>query len=67
METNKLKKENLGIFETLALSVAIMGPSASISIAIILMVLSTGYSAPLVFLLSMICIGLVSVWYWFLL
>lgn len=61
MEANTLKKENLGIFETLALSVAIMGPSASISITIILMVLTTGYSAPLVFFLSMIGIGLVSV------
>ena len=61
MKTNTLKKEDLGIFETLALSVAIMGPSASISITILLMVSSTGYSAPLVFLLSMICIGLVSV------
>jgi len=61
IETNELKKENLGIFETLALSVAMMGPSASISITILLMVLYTGYSAPLVYLLSMIAVGLVSV------
>lgn len=61
METNKLQKENLGIFETLALSVAMMGPSASISITIILMVMYTGYGAPLAFLLSMLAVGLVSV------
>jgi amino acid transporter len=61
MESHQLKKENLGIFETLALSVAMMGPSVSISITIIQMALCTGYSAPLVFLLSTGAVGLVSV------
>lgn len=61
MQFPHLKKDNLGIFETLALSVAIIGPSAAIAIVIVLMVQQTGYSAPLVFLLSMIGIGLVSI------
>ena len=59
--TNKLKKDSLGIVETAALSMGIMGPSDSISITVIMMTALAGYSSPLVFLFSMICIGLVSV------
>ncbi|MDP4093421.1 MAG: APC family permease [Bacillota bacterium] len=61
MEPGKLKKNSLNIFETLALSVAIMGPSASISVTVILMAFYAGCSSPLIFLISMVCIGLISV------
>ena len=61
MESNKLKKDSLSVLETVALSVAIMGPSASISVVIIMMASLTNYSAPLVLFISMVCVGLVSV------
>lgn len=61
METNSLKKDSLSIMETIALSVAIMGPSASISVIIIMMASLTSYSAPFVLFISMVCVGLVSV------
>lgn len=60
MEANKLKKDSLNIFETIALSVAIMGPSASISIVVGMMASYTNYSAPLVFAISMIIVGFVA-------
>lgn len=61
MEPGKLKKNCLNIFETLGLSVAIMGPSASISVSVILMALYVGSSSSLIYLISMACVGLVSV------
>lgn len=61
MDSNRLKKDSLSILETIALSVGIMGPSASISVIVIMMASLTGYSAPLVLFISMVCVGLVSV------
>jgi Amino acid transporters len=61
MRTNKLKNNSLGIVETAALSVGIMGPSASISIIVIMMTSLAGYSSPFVLFFSMICVGLVSI------
>lgn len=61
MEQGKLKSNSLNIFETLALSVAIMGPSASISVSVILMAIYVGFSSPFVYAISMACVGLVSV------
>lgn len=61
METNKLKKDSLNIGETIALSVAIMGPSASVAVTAGMMVSYAGYSAPFIFLLAMIVIGFVAV------
>ncbi len=61
MELGKLKKNSLNIFETLALSVAIMGPSASISVSVILMAIYVGCSSPLIYFISMACVGLISV------
>lgn len=61
METNKLKKDSLSTLETVALSMAIMGPSASISVIVIMMASLTNYSAPLVLFISMVFIGLISV------
>lgn len=61
MSINKLEKNSLTITETIALSVAIMGPSASISMVVMMMSFTTAYSAPLVIVISMICIGLVSI------
>lgn len=61
METNKLQKNSLGMVETAALSVGIMGPSASISVIVIMMASLAGYSSPFVLFVSMLCVGLVSV------
>ena len=61
MKINELKKDSLNIFETVALSVAIMGPSASIAIIVGMMAFYTNYSAPLVFAGSMLIVGFVSI------
>jgi amino acid transporter len=61
MEINKFKKDSLSIFETIALSVAIMGPSASIAMIVGMMASFTGYSAPLVFLISMLVVGITAI------
>lgn len=61
MERNKLNADSLNIFETIALSVAIMGPSASVAITVAMMASFTGYSAPLILVISTIIVGLVAV------
>ncbi len=61
MKTEKLNKDSLNIFETMALSVAIMGPSASISVTVILLSIYSGVSSPLIYLISMACVALVSI------
>ena len=61
METGSLKKDSLSVLETVALSVAVMGPSASVSVIVILMAEITVYSAPLVLFISMLTVGLVAV------
>lgn len=61
METSKLRKDSLSALETVALSVAMMGPSASISVIVIMMAQITAYSAPLVLFVSMLGVGLVAI------
>jgi len=56
----KLKKDNLSIIETVALSVAIIAPTASMSLNISLMAKTDGFSSPLVFLISTIIVGIVA-------
>ena len=56
----KLKKDNLSIIETVALSVAIIAPTAAMSLNISLMAKTDKFSSPLVFLVSTIIVGLVS-------
>ncbi|MFL0253089.1 APC family permease [Clostridium neuense] len=56
----KLKKDNLSIIETVALSVAIIAPTASMSLNISLMAKTDKFSSPLVFLISTIIVGIVS-------
>ncbi|NSB12888.1 APC family permease [Clostridium beijerinckii] len=60
MEKSGLKKDNLSIIETVALSVAIIAPTAAMSLNISLMAQTCSFSAPLVFLISTIVVGLVS-------
>lgn len=60
MKNSDLKKDNLNIIETIALSVAIIAPTAAMALNISLMAQTAGYSAPLVFLISTIVVGLVS-------
>ncbi|SMC23269.1 amino acid/polyamine/organocation transporter, APC superfamily (TC 2.A.3) [Clostridium acidisoli DSM 12555] len=56
----KLKKDNLNMIETIALSVAIIAPTAAMALNISLMAQTAGYSSPLIFLISTIVVGLVS-------
>lgn len=56
----KLKKDNLSIIETVALSVAIIAPTASMSLNISLMAKTAEFSSPLVFLISTIIVGIVA-------
>ncbi len=60
MENRKLKKDNLNMFETIALSVAIIAPTAAMALNISLMSETAGYSSPLIFLVATIIVGLVS-------
>lgn len=60
MEKSNLKKDNLSIIETIALSVAIIAPTAVMALNVSLMAEKAQFSAPLVFLISMIIVGLVS-------
>ncbi|EKQ50942.1 MULTISPECIES: APC family permease [unclassified Clostridium] len=60
MEKLSLKKDNLSIIETVALSVAIIAPTAAMALNISLMAETCSFSAPLVFLISTIVVGLVS-------
>ena len=61
MSGDMLKKDSLNIFQTIALSVAIMGPSASIAITAGMIGSQVGSSAPLVFLVSLLIVGCVAV------
>lgn len=56
----KLKKDNLSMIETVALSVAIIAPTAAMSLNISLMAKTDKFSSPLVFLISTIIVGLVA-------
>ncbi|MDS0526265.1 APC family permease [Clostridium sp. SHJSY1] len=60
MEKLSLKKDNLSIIETIALSVAIIAPTAAMSLNVSLMAEKCSFSAPLVFLISTIVVGFVS-------
>lgn len=60
MEKSGLKKDNLSVIETIALSVAIIAPTAAMALNISLMAETCSFSAPLVFLISTIVVGLVS-------
>lgn len=60
MEKLSLKKDNLSIIETIALSVAIIAPTAAMALNVSLMAETCSFSAPLVFLISTIVVGLVS-------
>ncbi|AAK78828.1 amino acid transporter [Clostridium acetobutylicum] len=60
MANSNLKKDNLSIIETIALSVAIIAPTAAMSINVSLMSLSASFSEPLIFFISMVIVGLVS-------
>jgi len=60
MGKSGLKKDNLSIIETVALSVAIIAPTAAMALNISLMAVTCSFSAPLVFLISTIIVGLVS-------
>lgn len=55
-----LKKDNLTIVETIALSVAVIAPTAAMALNIALMAETSKFSAPLVFLFSTIVVGLVA-------
>ncbi|PJI07495.1 MULTISPECIES: APC family permease [Clostridium] len=60
MAKSNLKKDNLSIIETIALSVAIIAPTAAMSINVSLMAGSASFSVPLIFLVSTVVVGLVS-------
>ncbi|MDD3224557.1 MAG: APC family permease [Clostridium sp.] len=55
-----LKGNNLNMIETIAMSVAIIAPTASMSLNISLMSQTAGFSSPLIFAISMIVVGLVA-------
>ncbi|MFW2487017.1 APC family permease [Clostridium chromiireducens] len=60
MSKSSLKKDNLSIIETVALSVAIIAPTAAMALNVSLMAQTSAFSVPLVFLISTIVVGLVS-------
>lgn len=60
MAKSNLKKDNLSIIETIALSVAIIAPTAAMSINVSLMAKNASFSVPLIFVISTIVVGLVS-------
>lgn len=60
MEKLSLKKDSLSIIETIALSVAIIAPTAAMALNVSLMAVTCSFSVPLVFLISTIVVGLVS-------
>ena len=60
MKNVSLKKNHLNIIETVALSVAIIAPTAAMSLNISLMAKTASFSSPLIFLISMIVVGLVA-------
>lgn len=61
MEAERLNKDSLNVFETLALSVAIMGPSASIAITAGIIASFANYSVSLVYVIAMAIVGSVAV------
>lgn len=60
MESKKLQKNHLNYVETIALSVAIMAPTAAMALNVSLMASVSSYSISLVSLISIIVIGCVS-------
>lgn len=60
MENPKLKKNYLSVVEIVALSVAIMAPTASMSLNVSLVAGIASYSVAFVFFLAMIVVGFVS-------
>ncbi|MEY8001342.1 APC family permease [Clostridium sp. Mt-5] len=60
MERSNLKKDNLSMLETIAMSVAIVAPTASMSLNVPLMTQTAGFSSPFIFFVSMIVVGFVS-------
>lgn len=60
MEKSSLKKDNLNIIETIALSVAVIAPTAAMALNISLMAETASFSTPLVFLFATIIVGLVA-------
>ncbi|KZL89019.1 APC family permease [Clostridium magnum] len=61
MENNKLQKDHLTYLETIALSVAIMAPTAAMALNVSLMASVSSYSISLVFIIATVVIGCVSV------
>ena len=61
MENNKLKKESLNIVETIALSAAIMAPSANTSITVPLVIGIAGYSVGITFIFAIFLTILLSI------
>lgn len=60
MSKSSLKKDNLSIIETIALSVAVIAPTAAMALNIAIMAETSKFSSPLVFLFSTIVVGLVA-------
>ena len=60
MGDTKLKKNHLSYIETIAMSVAIMAPTAAMALNVSLMASVSGYSISLVFLIAIIVIGFVA-------
>jgi len=60
MEDTRLKKNHLSYIETIAMSVAIMAPTAAMALNVSLMASVSGYSISLVFLIAMVVIGFVA-------
>lgn len=60
MAKTGLKKDNLTIIETVALSVAVIAPTAAMSLNIAIMASTSRFSSPLVFLFSTIVVALVA-------
>ena len=60
MAKSGLKKDNLTIIETIALSIAVIAPTAAMSLNISIMAKTSGFASPLVFLFSTVVVGLVA-------
>jgi amino acid transporter len=61
MENNKLKKGSLNIVETIALSAAIMAPSASMALTMPLIIGISNYSIGIIFVFAMILTVFISI------
>lgn len=55
-----LKKDSLNVIETIALSVALIAPTAAMALNVSLMSKTASFSSPLIFFISMIIVGLVA-------